>query len=374
MPRLLLLCEYASLNGGERSMLATLGGVVGAGFSVSVAAPEEGPLAEMLAAAGVEVLPFSVFDRAGSRMSQGQARELIGELIRRHRPQLVHANSLSMGRMVGPVAAELDVPCIAHLRDIIKLSAKAVDDLNQNTRLIAVSGATRDFHVAGGLADDKTRVLYNGVDLDRFHPRPATGYLHRELGLPADARLVGAIGQIGLRKGLDVLAAAAVLLKDKLPEVHYLIVGRRWSDKEESRRFEDDLRAVAAGELSGRMHFLGVRNDVDRLLGELTLLAHAARQEPLGRVLLESAASGIAVVATDVGGTREIFPPEFDAASLIPPDDAESLAAAISRLLGDEERRVKQSVAAWCRVKQAFSAERAAASLVTQYHQTIESR
>ena len=66
---------------------------------------------------------------------------------------------------------------------------------------------------------------------------------------------------------------------------------------------------------------------------------HPARQEPLGRVLLEAAAAGVAVVATDVGGTREIFPPEADAARLVPPDDADALAAAMLELLGNRELR-----------------------------------
>ena len=69
-------------------------------------------------------------------------------------------------------------------------------------------------------------------------------------------------------------------------------------------------------------------------LNELTLLAHAARQEPLGRVFLEAAASGVAVVASDVGGTREIFPRK-PRRRLFPPDDAAWLAAAMLELLGD---------------------------------------
>ena len=63
--------------------------------------------------------------------------------------------------------------------------------------------------MAHGLDAEKTHVLYNGVDLEQFRPRPPTGYLHRELGLPADAQLIGNIGQIGLRKGQDVLLRAA---------------------------------------------------------------------------------------------------------------------------------------------------------------------
>jgi len=123
--------------------------------------------------------------------------------------------------------------------------------------------------------------------------------------------------------------------------------------------------------LRGHVHFLGVRSDVDRLLNEFTLLAHPARQEPLGRVLLEAAAAGVPVVATDVGGTREIFPPETGSACLVPPDDSAALAAAVGRLLKDADRRTAMGLAARLRAEQAFAAERAAEALAGHYEELI---
>jgi glycosyltransferase involved in cell wall biosynthesis len=373
MSRLLLLCEHPTLLGGERSVLAVLGAVTHEDFLVTVAAPPEGPLAEACREQGLEVLPLVSRDAGGNRMSQRQRRDRIAQHIATARPDLLHANSLAMGRLVGPVAAELGVPSIAHVRDIIRLSAQAVADVNRNTRLLAVSNATRAFHVAGhaaagGLSAEKTHVLYNGVDLERFRPREATGFLHRQLGLSPDVPLAGAIGQIGLRKGHDLLARAAAILAGELPELHYVIVGRRWSDKAESRRFEADLHAAAQG-LPGRFHFLGVRDDVERILVELTLLVHPARQEPLGRVLLEGAAAGVAIVATDVGGTAEIFPPQSRAARLVPPDDADALAAAILELMSDEPLRARLAAQARRRAEEAFDAKRAAARLIKHYRE-----
>ena len=83
------------------------------------------------------------------------------------------------------------------------------------------------------------------------------GYLHRELGLPPESLLVGTIGQIGLRKGHDVLLRAAAAIAGRLPNVHYLIVGQRHSEKDESRQFERDLHEASSGPLAGRVHFLG---------------------------------------------------------------------------------------------------------------------
>ena len=368
-PEILLLCEYATLNGGERSMLATLDGARTAGVTVEAAAVPKGPLADALRQRNVEIVPFESCDAEGNRSPRPRLREQLARLIRSRRPDLLHANSLSMGRLSGPVAAELGVPSMAHLRDIIKLSRQAVADLNCHTRLLAVSKATRDFHVDRGLAAEKTHVLHNGVNLEQFCPRERTGYLHRELGLPGEARLIGTIGQIGLRKGHDVLTKMAASLVGTLPDVHYLIVGERYSEKAESRRYEADLRAANTGALAGRFHFLGYRDDVERLLGELRLLVHPARQEPLGRVLLEAAAVGVAVVATDVGGTREIFPPESASALLVPPDDPDAMAKAVSGLLTDEPQRRRLAASARRRAEVAFDIRRAAAGLVEQYRQ-----
>ena len=333
MPTLFLLCEYSTLNGGERSMLATLRTLRTIDFTPVVIAPPYGPLADALATLDIELLPFTCHAPDGNRLPQSSLREELSAILRRRRPALLHANSLSMSRLSGPVAADLQLPSLGHLRDIVGLSAQAAADLNCHSRLLAVSHATRAFHIAGGLSQDKIHVLYNGIDLTEFRPQPPTGYLHRELGLPRESQLIGAIGQIGPRKGQDLLLRATAQIADRLPRAHYLLVGRRYSEKEESLRYERDLREAAQKNLPGRMHFLGVRNDVCQLFNELTLLVHPARQEPLGRVLLEAAATGTPVLATEVGGTSEIFPPEKNAARLVPPNDSDALADAIVELL-----------------------------------------
>jgi glycosyltransferase involved in cell wall biosynthesis len=355
MPLLLILCEYPTLLGGERSMLVTLRAVRAAGFDVHVAAPGVGPMADTVRECGVPLVDWSQPDQLQS-------------VMQRVRPDLVHANSLSTARLAGPLAAAAGIPGIGHLRDIVKLSQPAIDSLNSHQRLVAVSRATRDFHVAQGIDEAKCVVVTNGVDLQLFRPRPASGYLHRELRLPADARLVATIGQVGLRKGTDVALAAARLV----PAVHWLVVGERTSHKEESRQFEQRLHALAAEPLlAGRVHFLGSRDDVHELLPECALLVHAARQEPLGRVLLEAAACGLAVVVTDVGGTREIFRSEADGAVLVSPDDPPALADVVGELLRDDARRRSLGHAARRRAETAFDADAAAGRLIAQYRAVL---
>lgn len=356
MSRLLILCEYPTLLGGERSLLSTLAAVREACFEVSIAAPPTGPLAEAVRRVEVSLVPWT-------------KRDELPEIVDRVRPDLVHANSLSTARVSGPVVAAARVPSIGHLRDIVKLSQQAVDDLNRHRQLVAVSEATRDFHAKLGVDAAKCTVIYNGVDLEAFRPRAASGYLHAKLGIPPGLPLVATIGQLGLRKGTEVALEAA----RHVPGVHWLVVGERTSEKEESREFERQLHAMAAGPaLAGRVHFLGARGDVAEVLSECTLLVHAARQEPLGRVLLEAAACGLPVVATDVGGTREIFPTGNDGAQLVKADDPLAIAAALQELLDDVPRRRALGAAGRTRAETAFDVRRAARQLIDLYHRVLK--
>lgn len=375
MTDVLVVCEYASLNGGEQSFLSVLDGLRASGFNITVAAPARGELADELSARQVIIRDLVLYDEDGQRKSVSQTRDHLQEIIESESPDLVHANSLSMSRLCGPVASKLRIPSIGHLRDIVRLSTTAISDLNRNSRLLAVSRATRDWHVDAGLDSEKTFVAHNGVDLVQFQPRSPSGYLHCELGLASDIHLIGSIGQIGMRKGLDNLLEAMSIVVSRIPEAHLLIVGKRFSGKQESCEFELNLKRLASVEpLAGHVHFLGWRNDISELMHELSLLVHAARQEPLGRVLLEAAASGVPIVATDVGGTREIFDNGKEAARLVQPDEPAELAQAINEVLGDSAIQSRLSESARNRAEAAFDANVAATDLASHYNAVLLER
>ncbi len=373
MPRLLILCEYPTLLGGERSTLAALPAIVADGFDVTIAAPPTGALANELARRGVTHLPWQTHDGHGKRHPLDQLRNDLADLLRQVAPDLLHANSLSTSRISGPVAIETSTCSIGHLRDILKLAPQAIADLSMHTRLLAVSHATRDYHVAQGLTAIRCEVVYNGVDIAEFCPRPRNGNLRRELGLPQNAFCVIIVGQIGLRKGTDVAFQAAQQLAAEFTNLHWLIAGERTSTKEESLKFEANLQSTATqSPLVGHIHFLGSRTDMPTLLSECDLLVHAARQEPLGRVLLEAAATGLAIVATDVGGTREIFPTQANAAILVPPDSPPDLATAVREVLLNESVRDALGLAARRRAESAFDIRHAAANLIAQYRAVLQ--
>ncbi|MDR3109912.1 MAG: glycosyltransferase family 4 protein [Planctomycetaceae bacterium] len=370
MKHIIFLCEFGSLNGGERSLLAVLPFLLRGGIDVGVVAPAAGEFALKLRELGITHLhlPFTASDLPELK------RSLLTDLLQRQTFDILHANSLSMGCLSGDIVERLSLASVAHLRDMIKLSPPKIASLNRHRRLLAVSNAVRQFHVAQGITSEKCGVLYNGVDLQQFSSEQnrCTGIdLHTELGIASDVPLIAVIGQICLRKGLDTLfdAVENVFRRRELP--HLLVVGKRWSVKTESIEYERQLHERAAVfPLAGRVHFLGERDDVPRLLRELTLLVHTPRQEPLGRVLLEAAAAGCCVVATDVGGTREIFQngENEPIVPLVPANDVEKISNEIIRLLDSTELRRTISMAMKNRAEM-FAAEKSATRLMEMYEE-----
>ena len=196
--RVLLLFEFPTLNGGENSWLSLAPDLLAAGVDAVAAAPPSGPLACALRRLGIPLVSWDGRATAGSLAARRRQLQL---LLRRVRPGLVHANSLSMARLAGPVCRSQPVPSLGHLRDMLRPSRTALEDLAANTRLIAVSRATRDWYLRLGLAAPPIRVAYNGVDLQRYGPRPPSGYLHRQLGLAADVRLIAQHRTVGRAQG-----------------------------------------------------------------------------------------------------------------------------------------------------------------------------
>ncbi len=373
MTRLLVLCEFPTPGGGDRSFWAAAPHLEAAGFQLAFAAPPAGPLADEIARRGWPLWLWCPKPSGPERLPLEALRSDLTDLIARAQPHFVVANSLSTGRVSGPVCRGLGLPSVAHLRDIVGISRQAMADLNQHRRLLAVSEATRKHHVGQGADPARTFVAVNGVRLDEFSPGPRSGTLHRELGLPSGAMLGATIGQIILRKGWDVLLGALDRVLPARPELHWLLVGQRHSEKPETREHQAALRQhCEAAPWRAQVHWLEQRDDMPRLLAELQLTVHPARQEPLGRVLLEAAAVAVPVVATEVGGTPEIFghPP---AALLVPPGDAAALADAIEQVLADPAAAARRAELARRRIEDHFDVRHTTRGWIDHYQAALAS-
>ncbi|MCA8998114.1 MAG: glycosyltransferase family 4 protein [Planctomycetaceae bacterium] len=361
-----LLFEYGTLNGGEFSILAVIPRLQRRGVFLSAACPEDTPLAHELKKLGVEtgdpIAELAGDDQFADRLhSWADNKDL----------QLIHANSLAMGRKLGRVCDRLTIPTSCHLRDIIKLSRSAIDDLNRHSGRVAVSQAVREFHLRQGLSESETMTIFNGVNLERFSPGSVSRDLREELSLPPETRFVTNVGQICLRKGQDDFAQAVALLAKDFPDVQFLLVGERHSQKAESVRFDKQIdEIIRSAGIAGRFHRLGFRRDLTDIFRQTDVLLHTARQEPLGRVLLEAAATETAIVATDVGGTAEILE-DGVSAILVPSKSPEQAAQAVRRLLQDDKLRTGFRRNARLAIETRFDVNRSADALEPFWREVI---
>lgn len=202
---------------------------------------------------------------------------------------------------------------------------------------------------AEGHARRAIAVIRNGVDVDRFAPRPSDDALRSTLGVPSRAPLVVAVGRLNPMKGIDDFLKAIALLAGRFAEARFVIVG----DGASRRELEEQARRLG---LAGRVVFTGTRLDVAAILSQAAISVAPSLSEGLSNVVLESMAAGVPVVATRVGGTPEILD-DGVTGLLVPPCDSQALSGAIGRLLGDEALAQRLGDAARARAVNRFSME-----------------
>jgi glycosyltransferase involved in cell wall biosynthesis len=217
-------------------------------------------------------------------------------------------------------------------------------------RIITNSSGVQDFYVARGLPAEKFVVIPNGIR--PFAPEnPCTReQLLSELNLPADARLIGAVGRLWPQKRVKDLIWATDLLKCIRDNVHLLIIGdgpQRW-------RLE---KFAIQCHVADRVHFLGERGDVPRILPHLELLWLASGYEGQSNAILEAMSAGLPVVATDIPGNRDLVVHE-QTGYLVDVGDRGQLAQAAEKLLNDPDLARQLGAAGRERVLTEFSVEK----------------
>src|SRR5581483_1744966 len=205
-----------------------------------------------------------------------------------------------------------------------------------------------------GVPRSKLRLLGNGVDLDRFGPRPdvVRKAVRAELGIDDDQVVVGAVGRLVWEKGYAELFAAAAGLLARRPDVAVVVAGPFDGDKGDPLTPADVAAAEAAG-----VRFLGHRDDPERLYPAFDIYVLASHREGFPRSAMEAAASALPIVATDIRGCREVVE-DGRTGLLVPARDPAALEAAIDRLAGDAALRRRLGEAAAAKARAEFDQRR----------------
>jgi glycosyltransferase involved in cell wall biosynthesis len=178
-------------------------------------------------------------------------------------------------------------------------------------------------------------LIPNGIEIDRFHPdASARDWLLDQLNLSRDVILIGLVARFDPMKDQGTFLRAAAFLAEKERSVHFIMVGKGMVLYN-----RDLIHLLDNNRLRGRVHLLGLRQDIPRIMAALDIhSSSSAFGEGFSNTIGEAMACGVPCVVTDVGDSARIV---GDTGIDIPPKDPEALAGAWLKLLkmGEEKRK-----------------------------------
>jgi glycosyltransferase involved in cell wall biosynthesis len=200
------------------------------------------------------------------------------------------------------------------------------------------------------------RVIYNGIDLERFRDSGDPQALRASLGIPIDAPVIGTAGRLNEIKRQDVLINGFAQLKSRVPNAHLVLVGEG--------ELRDELSAQAASlGLADSVHFTGYTTNPQHYHYMFDIFALTSRAEGTPQAVIEAGVAGRPVIASRVGGLPELVEHETTGL-LFPAGDATALADGLFRLIHDREFAARLARAANERIESRYDIKR----MVDDYH------
>ena len=316
LPRVFYL--ITSLNiGGTEKFLATLIERLKPYYDFTVGyLKEKGTLGRQLESRGIEVIrvsPYTLFRRL-----HGGKYDLLHTFLYR-------------ANVVGRIAAKLaGVPAVVSSQQAIDAWKKARHVWLEHAtarwcdRIIANSVTTKTIlQSREKIQPSRISVVYNGLNHEAFRPKQQAASVRKQWGIDENAPLIVCVTRLHPEKGTDLLP----LIAEKMERGTFLVVG----DGPQRGELEANVRRL---NLQNRFFFTGWQDDVASLLAASDVYLLPSREESFPQVILEAMAMGLAVVAADVGGVRELVDDGVTGA-LVPPQDVEGFSTALTRLLAN---------------------------------------
>jgi glycosyltransferase involved in cell wall biosynthesis len=277
----------------------------------------------------VEVLPTPLAPRPAAVAHLPAAVLRLGSLFRQHDPDVLEGDEPLPAIAVGLAARRRRRGVVVYRRHHQGGRARLMVASRLAARLADRTIVSCEAMRRRAADDDRTSLeridIASSGTVDLELPAPADVAVARAaLGIPAAAQVIGVVSRLRWEKGLDILIDALDLVSG-VGEVHAVVIG---VGPEEAR-----LRQLAARSRVA-VHFLGHQHDVARWLAVADVIAMPSRRESFGRVTLEAMAAGRPLVASRVGGLAEAVVDQ-ETGLLVPPENAQALAAALGTILGD---------------------------------------
>lgn len=336
-------------RGGQRQVLLTILGMRERGHRALLVAHPDGELARRAAEGHdlIRLAPRAEVDLHAAWKLSRIIKELKPDIVHAHDPHAVASASLALSFMTSGKCPAL----MASRRVAFHLNRNAFSrwKYHQVDCFVAASEAIHRMLIEDGIRRERVVTVYEGIDVHRVQAEPAAN-IHAEFWLPTHAPIVGAVAALTAEKGHKYLIDAAALVVREVPDARFVILG------------EGDLRPALERqikELHLDKHVLlpGFRADVLAFIKSFDLFVMSSLAEGLGTSLLDAMALSKPTVASDTGGIPEVVA-HGETGLLVRPRDHHALAAAISGLLRNQDRRERMGNAGLEHVKRLFTADR----------------
>jgi glycosyltransferase involved in cell wall biosynthesis len=361
-------------GGAELAMARLAGALDPARFEVSVVAlGPDGPVRDVLRGKGIEVTTLGL--RTGRPSPWAVAR--LGRSVRGPRPTVVQT-WLYHADLVGGVTASMlrAGPVVWNIRQSSPdpatysrhaiWAAKTCARLSRvvPARIVSVSQAAVDAHVAFGYDRSRFRVIHNGIDAEVFGPPSIEerAAIREEMGIRADALVIGLVARRHAVKDHPTFLSALRRVVDVDPRAQALLVGAG------TETLADDIRSVG---LSDHCQVLGHRTDIVRITQGLDVAVSSSVDEGLPNSIGEAMACGVPCVVTDVGDSAHLV---ADTGAVVRPRDPRALATALVEMLARSPAdRGALGVRARERVQQSFGMPKMIAAYEDLYTEVTSS-
>jgi glycosyltransferase involved in cell wall biosynthesis len=342
------------IYGAQQSMLTLVEGIKRDGFSVTVVTVGYGGIFRYCSNNSVPVTvlpPHPIVNTFGKKISSypfWKKAMLIKYLVSynvkvarwlvRNNIDVVYANDARSVVYAGLAANVMRKPLIWYVRADERINSIFPICAMLASKILTIADGVRVAFTHRELEKykEKFQTVYTGFCLEQYEKvsRSATA-IRLELGIPADAHVVGLVGSVTPRKGYDLLVQASRTLLESVDDIYFLFIGGKI--EEYAEYYQQVRKMIMATKYEDRFLWLGYRKDLHEIYHAMDVLVLPSRSEGLPRVVVEAGAAGVPVVASSVGGVREIVDTDV-LGEVVPPENADALARAVLRIIANTER------------------------------------
>jgi glycosyltransferase involved in cell wall biosynthesis len=287
--------------------------------------------------------------------------------VQKHCFDVIHAHRFRALQFVLRATAGMKAPVlIGNKKNSFSLDRKMIRGYSSQRldRIIVNARVIRDILInEAGVRKDKIAIVYNGVDMGRFHPGMSGNRVREECGLNGDVPVVGMIANFARKKSHHIFFEAALEVLKKKPEVKFMLVG--YGD------YEQYQSLVKEHGVGNSFVFTGFRQDVPEVIASLNVsVISSSKGEGLTGSMVEAMAMAKPVISTDVAGNAEVVI-DKETGLLVPAGDVGRLKEAMLYFLSNPEKAKEIGYRGYDFIKDKVSNEFRTARIEEIYYQVL---